>query len=256
MQDSPKGSNIADTIFADLRHQILSGTLKAGERLPGERELASKYGTNRNTLREAVRKLEQTRLVTVKHGRGLTVADFRKTGTLELLAPYLQTGPDIADLAQVVEDILPPRILLIEYAARLAARRADQADIDRLRQISDLLIRAFESNDPALVARGFQSWLDALVDAGHSIAVRWIANPFFDALRETLDRFPMLWVMEPSFPKHLHDFVAAVASGDEELSASLARGYYTKVDSILMKLLRAGIATSRANKAARAAQDA
>lgn len=251
MSEIPKGSNIADHIFADLRQQILSSALKPGERLPGERELASKYDTNRNTLREAVRKLEQARLVTVKHGRGLTVSDFRKTGTLELLAPYLQTGPDISDLAQIVEDILPPRILLIEYAARLAARRADQADVDRLRQISDLLARAFESNDPALVSRGFQSWLDALVDAGHSVAIRWIANPFFDALRETLDRFPMLWVMEPSFPKHLRDFVVAVQEGDEEKAANLTRTYYTKVDSILMKLLRAGVATSRSAKAPR-----
>ncbi|HTM45719.1 MAG TPA: GntR family transcriptional regulator [Polyangiaceae bacterium] len=251
MSDTPRTSNIADTIFAALRQQILSGGLKVGERLPGERELAAKYDTNRNTLREAVRKLEQARLVTVKHGRGLTVADFRKTGTLELLAPYLQTGPDISDLAQVVEDILPPRILLIEHAARLAARRADQADVDRLRQISELLIRAFESNDPALVARGFQSWLDALVDAGHSMAIRWIANPFFDALRETLTRFPMLWVMEPTFPKHLRDFVSAVADGDEERAATLTRTYYTRVDSILMKLLRAGVATSRSQKASR-----
>jgi len=69
-------------------------------------------------------------------------------------------------------------------------------------------------------------------------------------LRETLDRFPMLWVMEPSFPKHLKDFVAAVQDGDEEKAATLTRTYYTKVDSILMKLLRAGVATARSAKAA------
>jgi DNA-binding FadR family transcriptional regulator len=250
MAESPRNANIADTIFADLRQQILSGSIKPGQRLVGERELAGKYGTNRNTLREAVRKLEQARLVVVKHGRGVTVSDFKKTGTLELLAPFLQTGPDIADVALIVEDILPPRILLLEYAARLAARRADQADIDRLRQISDLLITAFESGTPLLVARGFQSWLDALVDAGHSVAIRWIANPFFDALRETLTRFPMLWVMEPSFPKHLRDLVVALESGDEDKAAELTRSYYQRVDSILMKFLRAGIATSRSGRTA------
>ena len=68
----------------------MKGALKPSERLPGERELAAQYGTNRNTLREAVRMLEQARLVTVRHGQGVTIADFRKTGTMELLPPFLE----------------------------------------------------------------------------------------------------------------------------------------------------------------------
>src|SRR5690606_32768363 len=66
MEEQPSGLNIADTIFRELRRQILVGELSAGQRLPGERDLATQYGTNRNTLREAVRKLEQARLVTVR----------------------------------------------------------------------------------------------------------------------------------------------------------------------------------------------
>ncbi len=38
-------TNIAATIFRDLRSQILKGVLKPSERLPGERELAAQYGT-------------------------------------------------------------------------------------------------------------------------------------------------------------------------------------------------------------------
>src|SRR5512142_1665685 len=105
MADPPAGSNIAATIFLDLRRQILKGELASGERLPGERELAAKYNTNRNTLREAVRKLEQSRLVTVRHGQGVTVADFRRTGTLELLSPFLETAPEPAEVARILEDV-------------------------------------------------------------------------------------------------------------------------------------------------------
>src|SRR5688572_10569909 len=108
MNDKPQATNnIAAGIFLDLRRQILRGQLSAGERLPGERELASKYDTNRNTLREAVRKLEQARLVTVRHGQGVTVADFRKTGTMELLPPLLETATEPMEVAHIVEDILP-----------------------------------------------------------------------------------------------------------------------------------------------------
>src|SRR5882724_4899428 len=102
MHEEIRTSNIANTIFVELRRKILSGELKAGERLAGERELATKYGTNRNTLREAVRKLEQARLVTVRHGQGVTVADFRKTGTMELLSPFLETARDLSEIVHLL----------------------------------------------------------------------------------------------------------------------------------------------------------
>jgi GntR family transcriptional repressor for pyruvate dehydrogenase complex len=228
-----RNGNIADHIFAELRRKILSGELKAGERLSGERELATKYGTNRNTLREAVRKLEQARLVTVRHGQGVTVADFKKTGTLDLLSPFLQASTDSGDIAHVIEDILEPRVLLLEHATRLAVRRADKQDIERLMDINDLLIAAFDRADATVVARGFQRWLDALIDAGHSLIVRWFANPMLDAYRDMVERYPSLWVLEPSFPKHLRDVTRAIADGDEDAAIQATRAYYVRVDGAL-----------------------
>src|SRR5438477_11463627 len=112
MHQEARNANIADTIFVELRRKILCGELKAGERLSGERELASSYNTNRNTLREAVRKLEQARLVTVRHGQGVTVADFRKSGTLDLLSPFLPASLDGGEIAHMMEDILGPPVLV------------------------------------------------------------------------------------------------------------------------------------------------
>src|SRR6478752_2613722 len=164
---APNTGNIASSVFQDLRRAILSGEFASGERLPGERELAQKYQTNRNTLREAVRRLEHARLVTVRHGQGVTVADFRKTGTLELLPPFLENSGNAAEIHALLEDILPARLLVLEFATRLAAKRASTDDISRLRDITELLIAAFERRDPVVIAHGFQRWLDALLDAGH-----------------------------------------------------------------------------------------
>src|SRR5688500_10693273 len=126
VNDEQRGtaSNIAGTICREIRSRILSGKLAPGERLPGERELAQRYDTNRNTLREAVRMLEQARLVSVRHGQGVTVSDFRRTGTLELLPAYLENAGDVHEIVRVLGDILPARLLVLEFAARLAARRA------------------------------------------------------------------------------------------------------------------------------------
>src|SRR6187551_569996 len=240
---APPSTNIAATIFRDLRSQILKGALKPSERLPGERELAAQYGTNRNTLREAVRMLEQARLVTVRHGQGVTIADFRKTGTMELLPPFLENTGNAAEIHALLEDILPARLLVLEFATRLAAKRASTDDISRLRDITELLIAAFERRDPVVIAHGFQRWLDALLDAGHSVAVRWISNPFLDAYRELMDRFPALWVLEPSFPEHLREFLHALEREDETTAIGVLRTYYERVDSRLLLALGPAIAT-------------
>jgi GntR family transcriptional repressor for pyruvate dehydrogenase complex len=250
--DPPPGSNIAANIFYDLRRQILCGQLAANERLPGERELAAKYGTNRNTLREAVRKLEQARLVTVRHGQGVTVCDFRKTGTMELLSPFLETAPEPAEVAQILEDILPARLMVIEFATHVAVQRADRSDLERLQDITELLIAAFDRGDPSVVARGFQRWLDALIDAGHSVAIRWIANPLLDAYRDLLNRFPFLWVLDPSFPAHLRDFMVALQGGDETRAIEVTRTYYRGIDAELMRVVQ-GLLPGRAGDRSAAA---
>jgi GntR family transcriptional regulator, transcriptional repressor for pyruvate dehydrogenase complex len=242
LSDEPKNapsSNIAATIFRELRRQILSGQLSGGERLPGERELAQRYDTNRNTLREAVRMLEHARLVTVRHGQGVTISDFRKTGTLELLPPYLEGASDLGEVVHLLEDILPARLLVLEFATRLAARRSDREDLARLRDIAELLVAAFERGDPVVLAHGFQRWLDALIEAGHSVAVRWIANPFLEAYRELMDRFPALWVLDPTFPKHLGELNDAIEAADEERAIEALRTYYHRVDAGVMQALTA-----------------
>ncbi|MFB7647213.1 GntR family transcriptional regulator [Streptomyces sp. NPDC056084] len=62
-------------IAEDLRHQIESGELRSGDKLPSERALAEQYGSARNTAREAIRMLAEQGLVTAKHGKGVFVRE-------------------------------------------------------------------------------------------------------------------------------------------------------------------------------------
>ena len=51
-------------IETQLRKAILEGSYDYGERLPAERDLAEHFGASRSTVREALRRLEEARLVT------------------------------------------------------------------------------------------------------------------------------------------------------------------------------------------------
>ena len=60
-------------IADDLRGSIESGELAAGAKLPSERDLAARYGTARNTAREAISRWQTEGLVVAQHGRGVFV---------------------------------------------------------------------------------------------------------------------------------------------------------------------------------------
>jgi GntR family transcriptional regulator len=67
-------------VAADIRADIESGRLKAGDKLPNELELAAQYGVARLTIRRAIRDLTEVKqdgpppALVVTHGRGTYVA--------------------------------------------------------------------------------------------------------------------------------------------------------------------------------------
>lgn len=232
-------ANLADQIHRDLRARILSGALGAGARLAPERDLAREYDTNRNTLREAVRRLEAEGLITVRHGQGVTVSDFRRTATIGLLAPFLEHGPDGAEKARVVADLLPARARVLETAVGFAAERAGAQDLARLRAAAEGLIAAADRGDRAAMAERDLDLVDALVDAAHSVPVRWIANPFLEATRQLIRRFPGLWLVEPGFPEQVRVLLDTLAAGDAEGAMAATRERYRRVDAVVLEALRA-----------------
>ena len=59
---------IFEEIADQIRQRIYDGDLKPGDRLPGERDLASQFGVGRMVVREALRTLEEGGLVQIKKG--------------------------------------------------------------------------------------------------------------------------------------------------------------------------------------------
>ena len=97
-------------IAAYLRRAILDGVYLYGERLPAERQLAAALSSSRTTVREALRLLEQSHLVTRRVGSG-TFASYRPevdedevaeiTNPLELIDVRLAVEPSMARLATI-----------------------------------------------------------------------------------------------------------------------------------------------------------
>jgi len=62
-----------DEIADQIKDLIYSKTLKPGDKLPPERDLATQFGTGRMAVREALRILEIQGMVDIRHGKGAFV---------------------------------------------------------------------------------------------------------------------------------------------------------------------------------------
>lgn len=115
--------SVADQVFGRLRDSILSGELPPDGALPAERELAARFGVNRHAVREAVKRLEQVRLVRVSQGVDTRVTDWRRHAGLDVAAQLAGSGGPLA-VATMTRDMLEMRACIGADAARLCAERA------------------------------------------------------------------------------------------------------------------------------------
>src|SRR5580698_3927854 len=65
--------SLADAVVGRLQQQLSLGIYQPGEKLPSEPELMVQFGVGRSTIREAVRILSNTGLLTVRQGSGTIV---------------------------------------------------------------------------------------------------------------------------------------------------------------------------------------
>ena len=115
---------LADRVTDQLRQQILSGRLNAGDLVPTEQELREAFGVGRTTVREAL--------------HGLVVSGFLERRSNQLyVRDRSAISPDELDYASIaarvsVTDVFEARKAIESTAIGLAAQRWEGADIDDL----------------------------------------------------------------------------------------------------------------------------
>lgn len=127
--------NLNQEIASQITDSILQGKLMPGSKLPPERELSIMMNVNRNTLREALRKLEILGLLTIRQGDGIYVKDYKECGNLELLKIILRSGGTLAPV--ILKGILQIRKIVIPEMSALAAQNRSIDDLERIKAIID-----------------------------------------------------------------------------------------------------------------------
>jgi len=206
-------SLLADQAYVALRELIVSLELPPGA-LVTEPELVERLGIGRTPVREALRRLARERLIEVYPRRGMVV-----------------TTVDVRDLARLCE----VRLALEPEAARLAAERATQDDLDTLSELLAELGGHRRRDDRALID------LDRRI---HTAISRASHNDF---LAETLEQYYMhalrIWMLGLeqtglSAAVHEHaELLAAVIRGHGARAAELMRTHIERFEDEMRDVL-------------------
>ena len=176
---SVRRTSAADEIFQILHEQILSGKLKAGDRLPSQEKLARQLGVSRNTLREAVYKLTVMGLLKAMQGVGTVVCSTTTSPYMASLTEHLLLQPS------TVREFLEARIFVERGTVRLAAERATADDIKQMKQI---IANQREAHRDRNIDRF--SKLDAEFHIALARTSRnSVLERFLEVIRDLLDRF-------------------------------------------------------------------
>ena len=223
LAQDPRGV-LPNAVADQIQTKILNGTIRAGDRLPPERELALQLGVNRSSVREALKKLEQLRLVAIRQGSGIRVQS-PDEASFELVGAMLFPGgrPNLTRIG----DLLELQEILLGATLRLALERASNGELE---EVVGTLHRAA---DPNLSDEDF---VQALSDSQEGLA-RISGNRILILLSKSLGRF----TSQAGF----HSASVAVAR-DRQAILSLARRLAVAMEArdaeraqgIFMELLR------------------
>jgi DNA-binding GntR family transcriptional regulator len=119
--------SLHESLVAPLREMILSGELRAGEKVP-EEQLCERFGVSRTPIREALKVLAAEGVLQILPHRGAIVARITETE---------------------IEELFPIMASLERLAGRLACLVATDHDVARVRALHDEMMEFYEGGDEA-----------------------------------------------------------------------------------------------------------
>ncbi|NHC05744.1 GntR family transcriptional regulator [Azonexus fungiphilus] len=156
---------ISDAVASTLERRILEGSLKPGDRLPAERELAIELGVSRPSLREAIQKLASKGMLQSRQGGGTFVTAALEKSFFDPWQDMMGSYPNLR------EDMLEFRRMLEGQAAEWAAERATDADLQRLEQAYTALQASFGNDDTEKRSAADIAFHQAIGDASHNVLI-------------------------------------------------------------------------------------
>ncbi len=246
LQNKFQVPRISDVVASSLECRILEGSLKPGDRLPSERELAIELGVSRPSLREAIQKLALKGMVQSQQGGGTYVTDRLESTFLDPWQDMMGVHPNLR------EDLLEFRHMLEGQAAEWAAERATDADLTRLSQAFDAMNLAFDGEDLNRLSSTDIAFHQAIGEASHNVVIGHLSAALLrlmhDNIRLNLEELKSVPVAGSLLKRQHAAILAAIHEGKPAAARAAAEAHIDYVRETLAQSLRSA---SRRETAAR-----
>jgi GntR family transcriptional repressor for pyruvate dehydrogenase complex len=220
MLEPLKKTRLYEEIVKQMIDLIEGGSLKPGDKLPPERQLAEELNVSRTAIREALRSLESMGYIESKVGGGTFIREISLDNALIPFSSVLSQDKNL------IKELLEVRQLLESEIALLASKRASAEDIERMEAALDLMRQEVDSGEIGL--RGDNAFHNALALASQNMAMSKIlglCDELLSRSRESTLRIPG----QPA--KSLEDHVSiyhAIKDKDHVLAQQLMKQHMIK----------------------------
>jgi len=204
-------ATLPDQVFEALLAAILDGRYACGDRLPSQRALAAEFGVNVGSLRAAVGRLAQLRLIEVRHGEPMRVADWRSAGGLELLAHAAGSEPTL------LMSLFEARAILLREAAALAAARAGGEQRDGLACLAAAFGDAVSEDQRQALDLEFMA---AVIEASGNLVFTLILNSMRAAYMARREDYRAIVSLPEELAQLYRDVAGEIAAGDAGRAAA------------------------------------
>jgi len=206
---------LRDVVFKSIRDAILSGNLKAGERLM-EKNLADKLGVSRTPIREALRKLEIEGFIEMVPRKGAVVKEVTPT--------------EIADVLEI-------RAALEALAAKIACSKLDEQAKENLIRAKEAFKLAAKDNNVDQMAEKDVAFHDIIYSATGNEKLIHILNN----LREQIYRYRLIYLYDKNYIGNIieeHEKIStAIIEGKSDFAEELSRNHiYNQQKAVLNSL--------------------
>jgi GntR family transcriptional repressor for pyruvate dehydrogenase complex len=169
--------SLSEQVFDRLCRAIVAGKFPVGSMLPSERTLCDLFGVNRGALREALKRLEQSRLIAIQQGGSTRILDFRASARLDIISLLLIKDDGSLDLS-VARSVIELRAAITPDVVRLATERQDAELAPAL--LSLLAEMHSDSGDPVRAQELSERFWRIVVKATENIAYVLAFNTIYD----------------------------------------------------------------------------
>jgi GntR family transcriptional repressor for pyruvate dehydrogenase complex len=171
-----RSGKVSERIVRQIKDTILSGNMKPGDRLPPERELVERFQASRISIREALKGLETSGLLTIKPGSGVFVAELNSKPMSDSLSSILRIQKTS------VNELTEARVIFEPSIAKVASEKMTPEDFCKLEQNIEETSAILQSNRSAR-AKNIE-FHTLIAESTHNSVLNLTMKTLLDVLQE------------------------------------------------------------------------